>query len=198
MGQGTRGTETGTAGTLASCLYDTDGAICGAKVRARGYCSKHYKVMLRAKAFDPARPISGGAANVDRNLGHIDRARQALVEYTEEIVHIYMEGARRAAKKGDTRPAEWLLLHTRTLEPVLTGGAASKAGDNGSQGVRVIIGVQLTNGGAAAPNVSTCTPVIQPSDPLTLSPVNPRTADKAGLPDPVSAIPAVLEAQLLP
>jgi len=131
----------------SGCLYEMAGKLCGAAVRARGYCAKHYKVLNRRGAFKPAAPLEPGSAvteaQIDRNLGHLARARLALEQHTEAIVGHLMTAVEVAARKGDSRPAEWSLLHARALEPVLTGGGASGKGAAEVPGIRVMIGVQL-------------------------------------------------------
>lgn len=153
-----------TLGT-SGCLYELAGKFCGATVRARGYCQRHYKLLNRHGAFKPAKPepLEPGSATteaqIDRNLGHLERARLALEKHTEALVGHLMVAAERAALKGDSRPAEWGLLHSRALQPVLTGGAASSGkGADAHQGIRVIVGVQLQQ----AP-VNTLTVAAQPN-----------------------------------
>jgi hypothetical protein len=176
-------------------MYETDGAICGDKVRARGYCSRHYKVMLRANAFEPTRPISGNPETVARNVGHLDRARLLLQAHTEELVSILLEAARKAAKRGDSKPAEWALLHSRTLEPVLTGGAAARPnGKDTDTGVKVIIGVQLST---QVPSTSTQVLAVQTTDQQTQVPAvssgqNAGALDRPGTNPPNSPVDAVL------
>lgn len=188
-----------TVSSTTGCHYEMAGQLCGAVVRARGYCRKHYMALNRRGAFDAGRPLQPGAAiteaQVERNIGHLDRARLLLQQHTEELVGILIEAARKAAKRGDSKPAEWALLHSRTLEPVLTGGAAARPGAKEvEQGVRVIIGVQLTSNGAPATVASTCTSTsrqaIQTSDQQTSS--QPAEARMAGLPSlPAIALPVI-------
>jgi hypothetical protein len=129
---------------LSGCLYEIDGYFCGQPVRARGYCMRHYKILNRKGAFKDTRELPPGsdAETVDRNMGHVERARQALDAHAEAAVAHLMTAAEAAAKKGDSGPAQWILLHTRTVQPVLTGGAAS-GGKDAPAGIRVMIGVQL-------------------------------------------------------
>ncbi len=132
---------------MSGCLYDIDGDFCGQPVRARGYCMRHYKILNRKGAFSDTRVIPAGSDSetADRNMGHVARARLQLEQHTEAIVGHLMRAIEVAANKGDSRPAEWGLLHARAVEPVLTGGGASTGkGDSQPAGVRVLIGVQLS------------------------------------------------------
>jgi hypothetical protein len=74
--------------------------------------------------------------------GEADKAlvRQHLEKHAFRAAELQIAGAERAALKGDTRPAEWLLLHTRTVEPVKT------AGDVGG-GITINLGVILPHCG---------------------------------------------------
>lgn len=191
--------ETGNMG----CAYDVAGHLCGAKPRARGYCMPHYRALKRRGAFElTARKGTAPGlteAAIDRNLGHLDRARLLLQENTAVLVQNLLDAAAVAAKRGDSKPAEWALLHSRTLEPVLTGGAASAKGSNDHQGVRVIVGVQLSTSTVPSTNDQ----VIQSS--VTAAQSTAPTLETAGRPDQLPpALPAhqapagaVLEAQLI-
>lgn len=180
------GKTSGSAGKTSACLYETAGELCGKPAIARGYCRRHYKALHTAGAFKLGarlnmRPDAITAGNLDRNLGHIERARIALEAHTEALVQILIEAARNAAKKGDSRPAEWALLHARAFEPVLTGGHASGKGDSAG-GVKVIIGVQLGQGPSASP--AGASTYVQAGTGTSL-PIN--------LPAPLPAIPATIQ-----
>ena len=70
------------------------------------------------------------------------RVRAFLDRHAHRAAELVVEGAERAAQKGDTRPAEWLLLHTRTIEPIKT---ATDAGG----GITINLGVILPHCGEA-------------------------------------------------
>lgn len=133
------GTSAGTG-----CQFETVTGFCGEPVRARGYCSKHYKVMNRKGAFKPAEraPLAPGATVTDpaieRNLNTLERARLKLEGYSEELIDCLVLAAKVAASKGNSAPAENALLHARVLAPIAT---PSNGKDTG--GIRVLVGVQL-------------------------------------------------------
>lgn len=179
MDQDTAETSPGISG----CLYDSAGVLCGEKVRARGFCKRHYNILARRGAFKPTEKTSlapGSAVteqSIARNLGHIERARLRLEEHTETLVNHLLLAAEIAAKKGDSRPAEWALLHSRTVQPVLTGGGTSSK--DAPAGIRVIVGVNLGQ--------SNSSPAIGQS----------AVAQIAGPPDPAGATLPTVEATLI-
>lgn len=75
--------------------------------------------------------------------GEADKAnvRRYLERHAHRAGELLVEGAERAAMKGDTRPAEWILLHTRTIEPIKT-----KVDVEG--GITINLGVVLPHCGA--------------------------------------------------
>jgi hypothetical protein len=186
---------TDTAGTTG-CLYDLAGKLCGNPIRARGYCEKHYKVLNRRGAFRAA-PLTLQPATttdqVDRNLGHLERARQALDAHAEKLVEHLLTAAEVAARKGDSKPAEWGLLHTRTVEPVFMGGGGKAAGAHEGQGIRVLIGVQLGQQPAGTPLASPATSTLETPGALSLEMPAGNFA-----PAKVGGSPATIEAELIP
>ena len=106
------------------CLEPT----CTRRATHRGRCMPHYMRYCRALK-DPQRAVK---LKVDNTLA----AKQYLKSEAFEAAKVLMAGARVAARKGDTRPAEWILLHTRSVEPV------NKDGDIGPR-VVVQVGVAL-------------------------------------------------------
>lgn len=182
MRQHTAGTVTTEPGT-AGCLYDLAGKLCGQPVRARGFCSKHYKVLNRRGAFKPAGSVTlqptTTTEQIDRNLGHLERARIALDKHAEKLVEHLMTAAEVAARKGDASPAQWGLLHTRTIAPVITSTGTAGKGGADAAGIRVFIGVQLGQGSTA--NLPAVTPT---STPHTIAPAPPATVQNASDPDP--------------
>lgn len=187
MGRNTAGTQPEHTGKreLSGCVYETDGYFCGQPVRARGYCMRHYKILGRKGAFKDIRPIPPGsdADTADRNMGHLERARLQLERHTETFVQHLLTAAENAAKKGDSRPAEWGLLHSRAVEPVLTGGGASSKGGAEVPGIRVLVGVQLTGTAASQPA----------SIPQTIAPI---TLENAGANFQTCEALPVLDAEL--
>lgn len=127
---------------ITGCLFDIGkGKTCGAEMRARGFCRKHYAQLARKGAFRPGTEAPADPKTAaDVNLGHLARARSVIEQHSETFVKYLLMAAKVAARKGDSKPAEWALLHSRTLEPI---AAAPKGPQNELQGVRVLIGVQL-------------------------------------------------------
>lgn len=90
--------------------------ICGVPVGSGSLCPPHRGAVLNLKEERAA-------------------AKLALESNAHRYAQLHMAGAEVAAQRGDTRPAEWALLHTRTITPVKT--------DTGPAGVVVHIGVVL-------------------------------------------------------
>lgn len=193
MGRKARVPVDKSASTLGTgCQFETDGIFCGAKIRARGYCPKHYKILQRRGAFeDIAHNVP--AEVVDRNLGHIERARQVLDKHAETFAQHLITAAEVAARKGDSKPAEWGLLHTRTVEPVFMGGGGKAAGAHEGQGIRVLIGVQLGQQPAGTPLASPATSTLETPGALSLEMPAGNFA-----PAKVGGSPATIEAELIP
>lgn len=82
------------------------------------------------------------------------KAKELLEGNARRYAELHMDGAELAAARGDTRPAEWALLHTRTVESV-------KGQGEGAQGVIVQIGMILPGCGGDAPVVSVTTKSVE-------------------------------------
>lgn len=99
-------------------LIDLTCKVCGAAAtRTTGLCAAHAHVAL--------------AVDEEKTL-----VKRYLEKHAYRAAELQVAGAEIAARKGDTRPAEWLLLHTRVVEPVRTQ-------HEGGGGVVVNIGMVL-------------------------------------------------------
>lgn len=90
-----------------------------------------------------------------RNLVSIkeeqEYARAVIQRNAFRYAELHVQGAEIAAARGDTRPAEWGLLHGRAVEPV-------KGQDNNGPSVIVQIGVVLPGMGGELPQITTNLP----------------------------------------
>lgn len=188
----------GRSGSEPGCCFETPTGACGASTRARGYCSKHYKVMTRRGAFKApglASSTPPDFTRIDPSLDTVARARLKLEAYSEELIDCLVVAAKIAASKGNSAPAENALLHARVLSPLITAGK----GDGNSGGVRVLVGVQLGTLPVEPGTVNTLTPSLtvktltNPSA-IDSSPHSPQR--KAGAPDPSAHVIAASTAEL--
>jgi len=70
-----------------------------------------------------------------------DTARKFLASKQLEYAQMHLEGARTAASKGDTRPAEWALTHVKTEGKTAVDPPAKDAA--AGSGVRVFLGINI-------------------------------------------------------
>jgi hypothetical protein len=104
-----------------TCRYELTGGICGKPAIARGYCSRHYRALARRGAFKPNRPPIGTATTekgVQRNLDRLSEAKEKLERAAPAFARHLVQASKIAAQKGDSRPAEWGLLHSRAVAPI--------------------------------------------------------------------------------
>jgi len=139
---------------------------CSKPVAARGCCHAHYSKLKRAGAFGTKAITTTGSTTL--------QAKALLHQHAEEYARLHMKGARVAARRGDTRPADWALLHTRTVDPV------SKEGESGSPRVVVQVGFALPGLGVgaqqlAASNADAADSVLGPSARPSLPPAERST-----------------------
>jgi hypothetical protein len=71
------------------------------------------------------------------NVKAIKRAHKKLLKNAPDYVDIHLAAARNAAERGDSKPAEWAILHTRTVEPIAEKGSSATAGTTINIGVKV-------------------------------------------------------------
>jgi uncharacterized Zn finger protein (UPF0148 family) len=91
--------------------------VCGAETANKsGLCATHQRQVMTVKE--------------EREI-----ARERIERNAARYAEIHVAGSEIAAAKGDTRPAEWGLLHSRAVESV--------KGESGATGVVVQIGVVL-------------------------------------------------------
>jgi hypothetical protein len=91
--------------------------VCGAETANKsGLCATHQRQVMTVKE--------------EREI-----ARQRIEGNAARYAELHVAGAEVAAARGDTRPAEWGLLHSRAVESV--------KGETGATGVVVQIGVVL-------------------------------------------------------
>jgi hypothetical protein len=91
-------------------------------------------------ATDIARALNRNPQTIRAYL--VDSARDIVHGNIEEYARLHLAGAKVAAEKGDTRPAEWAMERTKVVEP--------KAQAAESKGLTVQIGVLLPNLGQSA------------------------------------------------
>jgi hypothetical protein len=122
---------------IRDCQYDLPDGKCGQRTVARGYCSKHYRVLNRRGAFSSQRSHTLAPATtekgIDRNMAALRRAREKLEQAAPEFAEHIKTASRVAAQKGDSRPAEWGLLHSRAI--------ASLSGEKDELGKQPIINI---------------------------------------------------------
>src|SRR5262249_54272514 len=108
---------------IRACQYDLPDGKCGQRTVARGYCSKHYRVLNRRGAFNDQRSHTLAPATtqrgIDRNMDAVRRAREKLERAAPEFAEHIRTAAKVAAQKGDSRPAERGLLHSTALAPLV-------------------------------------------------------------------------------
>lgn len=124
----------------ASCAYrESDGSLCAKTTVAKGFCSSHYYKLKRAGAFakpSAAKP-SPGHATVLANAKSLRKAQRQLEANAPTFVAHLVVASENASKKGDSKPAEWALLHSRAIAPI---AATSKE----ASGVTINVGVKVS------------------------------------------------------
>lgn len=128
---------------IKACLFKlTDGANCASpKLFARGYCEKHYRALRRANAFTDLTPKPRTSSEqVADNVKAVQRARRKLLKLAPTFIDHLETASKIASQKGDATPAQWAILHTRTIQPVMT----SASGKSDGSGVVVNIGVKVS------------------------------------------------------
>lgn len=115
-----------------------NGAKCvSSKVFSRGYCEKHYRSLLRAKAFAPdSLRTFTPRQQVLENVATVRRARRKVLKDAPTYAEHLLAASAIAASKGDSSPAQWALLHTRAIQPI-TNGVQSNNGVVVNVGVKV-------------------------------------------------------------
>lgn len=160
---------------LAGCSFRLSAIEnpCGLPVKARGYCSTHYRKLARLGAFN-----GSGVSNTKQMTSE---AKVWLGTVALDVAKMMVTGARIAARKGDTRPAEWILLHTKTVDPV------NKESGSKVERVNVQIGLVLpglgdivrqANQSATPVEVSTTSVVDACLLPADTVPAVPETRDQ--------------------
>lgn len=71
-----------------------------------------------------------------------DTARKFLASKQLEYAQMHLEGARNAAAKGDTRPAEWALTHVKTEGKTAVDPPVKDTAGAG-QGLKVFLGINI-------------------------------------------------------
>ena len=105
--------------SLSGCQFEyDDGRKClDLKIHARNLCQPHYRALARAGAFSNAgaKPDDG---EVVSNITALTKAKERIERYAPFAARLVLKAAKAAALKGDSKPAEWLLTHSRAVEPV--------------------------------------------------------------------------------
>jgi hypothetical protein len=89
----------------------------------------------RSRSLAPGTTAKG----VSRNLNSLQVAREKLERAAPEFAEHIRRAAKVAARKGDSKPAEWALLHTRSVAPVAPAKPTAERDDR----VIVQIGVKV-------------------------------------------------------
>jgi hypothetical protein len=84
--------------------------------------------------------IDAAHREVQRMENTRDLARKILEQNLAAYANLHFEGATIAAEKGDTRPAEWALMHAKSEGKTVVDPPAKLTPDTG---VRVFVGVGL-------------------------------------------------------
>jgi hypothetical protein len=123
------------------CQYELEsGQKCNSpKVLARGFCERHYRSLKRAGAFEVATKTRTPSEVTARNVAAVRKARKKLLKLAPDFVDHLVAGSQIASKTGDTRAAQWALLHTRTVEPV-----SEKQNSSVNTGTTINIGVKVS------------------------------------------------------
>lgn len=121
------------------CSFDLgDGRKClSLQIKSRGLCIKHYAQLLRAGAFHAGANAPFDPAAIELNRDRLIAAKGQLERMAPYAVQQIRHAIKHAAAKGDSRPAEWVLLHSRAIAPVAVDRQSS------SSGVTVNVGVAL-------------------------------------------------------
>lgn len=126
---------------IRQCQYDLPGGKCGQRTVARGYCNRHYRVLNRRRAFNDRRSHTLAPATtekgVQRNVDAVRRAREKLERAAPQFAEDLKMASRVAAQRGDSRPAEWGLLHSRAVLPAAPEKTAAAIGTTINIGVKV-------------------------------------------------------------
>jgi hypothetical protein len=121
-------------------------AVSSSKGSGRSRLSLAEQTAIRAMqtagkcAAEIARALNRHPSTIRAYL--VDSARDIVHGNIEEYARIHLAGAKVAAEKGDTRPAEWAMERTKVVDP--------KVQATESKGLTVQIGVLLPNLGTAA------------------------------------------------
>ena len=123
------------------CEYrDEAGHTCDAlavfKNPGRRYCRHHYDKLYSAGLLVKVKPVFDPTA-----CSTASQATEALAARALNYVKLHWRGALKAAKKGDTRPCEWALLHTRAVTQL----------DKGDTGPRISVQVGIALPGLGMP-----------------------------------------------
>ena len=84
--------------------------------------------------------IEAAHREVQRMENTRDLARKILEQNLADYANLHFEGAKIAAEKGDTRPAEWALTHAKSQGKTVVDPPAKLTPDSG---VKVFVGVGL-------------------------------------------------------
>ncbi len=122
------------------CNYTLEnGAKCNSpNTIARGYCEKHYRALKRAGAFEDLVPKPSRRSDlVLANVASVKRARKQLLKNMPTYADLHLVASKNAAQKGDAKPIEWAMLHTRTVEPIAEAKGSPASGTTINIGVKV-------------------------------------------------------------
>lgn len=146
-----------------ACGHEDRDAVPGKKVCLECYVSGDASTSLALKDAVALAEKYGDPAEVKAIK---ERVLALLFERLPEYASVHFEGAKMAALKGDTRPAEWALTHIRRPGDTAVLEPPKKESEGGSSGPRVIIGVQLggiTDGGHSSKPVNALVTVDEPT-----------------------------------
>jgi len=101
------------------CWFElSEGVKCGlTETIGRGLCSAHYHKLRRAGLFRKPNPEES-TEQVALNVDILSRAKDRLERLTPYAARKLRRAIEAAADKGDSKPIEWLLTHTKVVEPV--------------------------------------------------------------------------------